>query len=199
MIESTRHARLTPSFWIACAIESALLVIAFALTHLSGQPLFSDLHWSLMDLLLGLTASAPLCILFWWMLRSSLAPLARIRRLLVAGLRPFFAPWSLMQLAFISILAGICEEVLFRSVIQGTLSANAGPFIALIIASALFGAAHLVTLAYALIAAAIGAYFGVLWLLGGNLLIPITGHAAYDFVALVYFVRFWDPENSANR
>lgn len=198
MPEPARHEQFSVFFWFACAIESALLIVAFALAHLSGQPLFSDLHWSLLDLLLGLTASAPLCILFWWMLRSSLAPLARIRRLLVTGLRPFFAPWSLLQLAFISILAGICEEVLFRSVIQGTLSANAGPFIALIIASALFGGAHLVTLAYAVIAAAIGAYLGVLWLLGGNLLIPITAHAAYDFVALVYFLRFWDPENSAS-
>ncbi len=183
-------------FWLACAIETALLIIAFALAYLFRQPLFSDLHWSVLDLLLGIFASAPLCILFRWMLQSSLAPLVRIRRLLVAGLRPFFAPWSLVQLTFISILAGICEEVLFRSVIQGTLSANAGPFIALIIASALFGGAHLVTLAYAVVAAAIGAYFGVLWLLGGNLLIPITAHAAYDFAALVYFLRFWHPENS---
>lgn len=194
MIESTRHGRFSKFFWLACAVEAVLLIVALVLARLFGQPLFSDLHWSLIDLLLGLVASVPLCVLFWWMLRSSFSPLARIRRLLVAGLRPFFAPWSLVQLAFISILAGLCEEVLFRSVIQGTLSANAGPFIALIIASALFGVAHLVTLAYAVIAAAIGAYFGVLWLLGGNLLIPITAHAAYDFLALVYFLRFWASE-----
>ncbi len=199
MPEPTRHAQFSLFFWFACGIESALLIAAFALAHLFGQPLFSDLHWSLMDLLLGFAASAPLFILFWWMLRSSLAPLVRVRRSLVTGLRPFFAPWSLVQLAVISILAGICEEVLFRSVIQGTLSAKAGPFIALIFASALFGAAHLVTLTYACVAAAIGAYLGVLWLLGDNLLIPITAHAAYDFVALVYFLRFWDPEKSANR
>jgi len=137
-------------------------------------------------------------MLFWWMLRSSLAPLARIRRLLVAGLRPLFAPCSLVQLGIISLSAGICEEVLFRSVIQGTLATVAGPWVALFIASLIFGAVHLVTVAYGIIAAAIGGYLGLLWLLGGNLLIPIATHAAYDFLALVYFLRFWDPESSGN-
>ncbi len=199
MSDPTRKARLSPSFWVGCVIESSLLVVALGLALLFGQPLFSDLHWSLKDFLLGLAVSAPLFALFWWMLRSSLPPLARIRRLLVTGLRPYFAQWSWLQLAFISLLAGVCEEVLFRSVIQGALSAYAGPFIALTVASALFGLAHLVTLAYAVIAAAIGAYLGVLWLLSGNLLVPITTHAAYDFVALLYFIRFWKPENSADR
>lgn len=195
-MEPDRDARPSRFFWLACMIETALLVVAFAIAYLFGQPLLSDLHWSATDLLLGLAASVPLLVLFWWMLRSSLKPLARIRRVLVAGLRPLFAPWSLTQLGIISVLAGICEEVLFRSVIQGTLSTTAGPWIALIIASLIFGAAHLITVAYGIIAAAIGVYFGLLWLLGGNLLIPIMAHAAYDFLALVYFLRVWEPGNS---
>lgn len=198
MLQSRTRAARSRFFWLGCAIETALLAIAFVLAYLLGRPLFSDLRWSLTDLLLGLAASLPMATLFWWMLQSSLAPLARIRRLLVSGLRPFFASWSVAQLGFISLLAGICEEVLFRSVIQGGLSALTGPVTALIVASVLFGVAHLVTLAYAIIAAAIGAYLGLLWLLGGNLLIPITAHAAYDFVALVYFLRFWDPESSSS-
>jgi hypothetical protein len=198
MSEPTRDARYSRIFWPACAVEAALLIIALALAYLFGQPWLSNLHWSATDLLLGLAASVPLFLLFRWMLGSSLAPFVRIRELLVAGLRPIFAPWSLAQLGFISLSAGICEEVLFRSVIQGTLSAMAGPLVALIIASMLFGAAHLITVAYGIIAAAIGAYLGVLWLLGGNLLIPIAAHAAYDFIALVYFLRFWEPESSGN-
>jgi len=194
MSAHVRDPRSPRFFWLACAIETALLIIAFAIAYLFGQPWLSNLHWSTRDLLLGLAASGPLFVLFWWMLRSSLAPLARIRKLLVTGLRPAFAPWSVAQLGLISIAAGVCEEVLFRSVIQGTLAMNSGPTVALIVASVLFGAAHLVTVAYGIIAAAIGAYLGLIWLLGGNLLIPIVAHAAYDFVALVYFLRFWKPE-----
>jgi len=196
MSEPTQNLRLSRFFWLACAIEAALLVVALAIAYPFGQPLLSDLHWSVTDLLLGLASSVPLLVLFWWMLRSSLKPLARIRRVLVTGLRPLFAPWSLIQLGIISVLAGICEEVLFRSVIQGTLSTAAGPWTGLIVASLIFGAAHLVTVAYGIIAAAIGVYLGLLWLLGENLLIPIVAHAAYDFVALVYFLRVWEPGNT---
>jgi uncharacterized protein len=54
-----------------------------------------------------------------------------------------------------------------------------------------FGAAHLLTWTYAIIAAFIGAYLGLLWIWTGNLMTPMITHAVYDFVALVYFLRFY--------
>lgn len=180
-------------YWIVCAIEVALLPIAAGLAYALGHPLLSDLRWNVTDFFLGIAASIPLCALFWWMMGSSLEPLARIRRLLVGSLTPLFGSWSLLQLAFVSVLAGISEEILFRSVIQGAASARFGPEIGLALASVLFGAVHLVTRAYGVIAALIGVYLGLLWLAGGNLLIPIVTHAAYDFVALVYLLRIWNP------
>ena len=65
--------------------------------------------------------------------------------------------------------------------------------ILLIIASLLFGIAHAVTYTYALAAAVIGVYLGVLWWLAGNLLAPVACHAVYDFVALWYYLRVWSP------
>lgn len=182
-------------FWIVCAIEAALLLIAAGLAYAFRQPLFSDLHWSFTDFFIGIAATLPLCALFWWMMGSSLQPLARIRRLLIGGLTPLFASWTIPQLAFLSALAGISEEVLFRSVIQGSSSTYFGPVIGLTVASILFGAVHLVTRAYGMIAGLIGVYLGVLWMAGDNLLIPIVTHAAYDFVALVYLLRFWRPRS----
>jgi membrane protease YdiL (CAAX protease family) len=178
---------------MACAVEAALLLVAAAVAYAFGQPLLSDLHWSGTDFLLGLGASVPLYALFWWMMRSSQGSLARIRRLLVGGLRPLFAPWSLLQLGFLSALAGLSEEVLFRSVIQGTFTAFFGSAVGLVAASILFGCAHLITGAYGIIAGAIGMYLGLLWLVGDNLLIPIVTHATYDFAALVYLLRVWSP------
>ena len=181
---------------MACAVEAALLLVAAAVAYAFGQPLLSDLHWSETDFLLGLGASVPLCALFWWIMRSSQKSLARIRRLLVGRLRSLFAPWSLLQLGFLSTLAGLSEEVLFRSVIQGTFTTFFGSAIGLTAASILFGCAHLITGAYGIIAGAIGMYLGLLWLAGDNLLIPIVTHATYDFAALVYLLRVWSPVTS---
>ena len=63
--------------------------------------------------------------------------------------------------------------------------------VALVLASGLFGACHLLTWTYAILAALIGAYLGLLWIWTGNLLTPMITHAVYDFAALVYFLRFY--------
>jgi uncharacterized protein len=83
----------------------------------------------------------------------------------------------------------VCAEVFFRSVLQGGLATHFGTIPALAVASVIFGCFHFVTKTYAVIATLIGAYLGILWLAAGNLLVPITTHAVYDFVALVYFLK----------
>jgi membrane protease YdiL (CAAX protease family) len=106
-------------------------------------------------------------------------------------LQPLFGNWSVLQLFTISLVAGISEEAFFRGAIQGSLAHHVGMGIALVMASLLFGACHLITWTYAIIAAFIGAYLGLLWIWTGNLLTPMVAHAVYDFVALVYFFRVY--------
>ena len=94
----------------------------------------------------------------------------------------------------IPVIAGISEEAFFRGAIQGSLADRVGVILALILASVLFGAVHLT---YSAIAALIGAYLGLPWNWTGNLLTPMITHAAYHFVALVYFPRLgWDSSKS---
>ena len=154
-----------------------------------GQPLFGDLRWCLRDLWVGIFASLPLLALFFWLLHSSLPTLERLDEFLETHVRTIFETWPMWQLAVISLLAGVCEEVFFRSVIQGGLARHIGTIPALALASVIFGVFHLVTKTYALIATLIGAYLGILWIVVGNLLAPIVTHAVYDFVALAYFLR----------
>jgi membrane protease YdiL (CAAX protease family) len=47
-------------------------------------------------------------------------------------------------------------------------------------ASLLFGAFRLITWPYAIIAAFIGAYLGLVWIWTGNLLTPMITHSVYD-------------------
>ena len=176
-------------FLTGCLVEVSLLFAGVMLAFFLGQPLFGDLQWRLRDLWLGSLASLPLLALFFWLLHSSLPVLERLDEFLETHVRTVFEAWAMWQLAVISLLAGVCEEVFFRSVIQGGLARYIGTIPALGVASIVFGLFHLVTKTYAVIAIFIGAYLGVLWLAVGNLLAPITTHAVYDFVALAYFLR----------
>jgi membrane protease YdiL (CAAX protease family) len=64
-----------------------------------------------------------------------------------------------------------------------------GPAAAVALASVLFGACHWLNTTYAILAMFAGLYFGALLLLTGSLWTPLTAHATYDFVALVYLIQ----------
>ena len=182
-----------------CLAELSLLLPGVLLAFSLGQPLFGNLQWSLRDFGFGLLASLPLLALFFWLLHSSLPALERIGEFLETRVRKVFERWAIWQLAVIAVVAGVCEEVFFRSVFQGGLARHIGTIPALAVASVIFGVFHWVTKAYALIATVIGAYLGVLWLALGNLLAPMTTHAVYDFVALVYFLKAYVRQQRVTR
>ena len=150
---------------------------------------FGRLHPKLADAALGVVASVPLLLGLWWSLRTELPSVRHLVQLVQAQLGPVLASRSPAVLAVLSILAGTAEEVLFRGVVQQGLGHLLPDGVALAVTSILFGLAHFLTPAYALLAAAAGLYLGTLFLLQGNLLVPIVTHALYDFVALTYLVR----------
>jgi hypothetical protein len=179
------------SFSAGCVFELALLVFAVLWGWLFHRPALLDLHWSLTSALIGIVAAIPPFLFFLWTLNSSLHAFARHKQLMESLLRPLFGNWSIPRFAVISVCAGISEEAFFRGAVQASLADRVGMSVALVLASVLFGAAHLITWTYAIIAAFIGAYLGLLWICTGNLLTPTITHAVYDFVALVYFLRVY--------
>ena len=86
-------------------------------------------------------------------------------------------------------MAGIGEELLFRGVLQPALAAHLPTWIAVVAVGTLFGLAHWLTAAYAVLAGIVGIYLGALFALSGNLLVPIAAHACYDLVALFVLAR----------
>jgi membrane protease YdiL (CAAX protease family) len=138
---------------------------------------------------IGLLGTLPLLGALWWLLHTRTWMGSSVLDFLDRTALPLFARWSWIQLALVSLLAGAGEELLFRWVVQGSLTRLWGEIGGLAAASLLFGAAHLVTWAYGVMAGIVGAYLGVLWIASGNLLVPIVTHAAYDFVALLWLLR----------
>lgn len=141
----------------------------------------------------GLIATGPLLLALWSIDRVPFAPLRSLRQIAEELLPQMFAGASVLQLAVVSLAAGVGEELLFRGLVQGGLSrligVPAGPWIALAAASLLFGVCHWLSTTYAVAAALAGLYFGLLFWLTGSLWTPLVAHAAYDFLALLYLVR----------
>ena len=79
--------------------------------------------------------------------------------------------------------------MLFRGVLQGTISRWIRAEIGLVAASGFIWLAHLITPMYALVAGLMGIYLGWLWQASGNLMTPIVTHAVYDFLALCCLLR----------
>jgi membrane protease YdiL (CAAX protease family) len=121
--------------------------------------------------------------------RWPLGGFRHLKELMQESILPLFRECSHEALLLISLAAGVGEELLFRGVAQlGIEQASGSTWLAVAIASVMFGLVHPITKTYALLAGLIGVYFGVLVVLTGNLLVPIVAHAAYDFVALVYLL-----------
>ncbi len=104
-------------------------------------------------------------------------------------LGPLFVGATFTELALLSLMAGVGEEALFRGVVQEVLAGRLPPWGALLAAGGLFGLAHWVTPTYAVLAAVVGVYLGLLYLASGNLLAPIVTHALYDLAALSVLAR----------
>lgn len=190
---------------LAAVFEGGIAVVAVGLGWLVGQrPLESfprtpgAVVWGLAW---GALATLPPAAGLWLCLKYPVGPLARLVRVVDELLVPLFRDCRLLELAMISVLAGLGEEMLFRGVIQQALEAGlAGPlgtWIGLAVAAVIFGLVHMVTPTYALLAFSIGLYLGTIWIAGNyNLLVPITTHAVYDFFALVYLVRVRKREST---
>lgn len=124
----------------------------------------------------------------------------------VQDLHGFARGFSLPALGLLSLAAGVGEEVLFRGFLQTGLVALAGPWAGIAAAALLFGLVHCLSLAYLLMATALGLLLGVAYAMTESLLLVITWHAVYDLVALVLLARFpqWlglepgQPDHHAN-
>ena len=174
---------------IAAVFEGGVLVLALLTAWLLGIPLLAQLTFEWRAVWLSAAVACSLFLLLVWSTRSQWKVLTRLFREVEDQVVPLFAACSVLEFAVISVLAGVAEEALFRGVLQTALADWIHPYLALLLASALFGLAHFITPTYALVAAVIGLCLGSLLMVSDNLLAPMLTHAVYDFLALVYLVR----------
>lgn len=173
----------------ALVFELGLGVLALALGLIFGVEPLATLRVDLQGLTAGTVATLPLLVVFAVTWKHPVGPFRAIREMIDRYLVPGLSDCSSAELALLALSAGLGEELLFRGLVQGALSAWTGEIAALVIASIVFGAGHAVTRGYAVLAGVMGLWLGGLWLWTGNLAAPMACHALYDYVALEVFVR----------
>ena len=199
------------SLLLALAVEGGLGVVAlFAGWLLSHWPA-TGMGWAgisssappageqVRAIGIGVLATIPPLVVLAVIDRLPLSSLERVRQLAETAIRQMFPQPQLWQLALVAAAAGLGEELLFRGLVQAGLARllsgialwdiALGPWIALVVASLIFGLFHWLSRAYALLAALAGLYFGLVLMATGSLWPSIVAHALYDFVALWYLLR----------
>lgn len=185
---------------LALLVEGGLGLVALAIGWLIGFSPAIGIRWhsdsaveQLWAIGLGVLGTVPplvaLGVLDWVPMRS----LERVKDVAVQVLGRMFPNPRWWQLALVAAAAGFGEELMFRGLLQGgiaeAIGKPAGPWIALGIASLVFGVFHWLNTTYALLAAVAGLYIGWLLIATGSIWPPIVAHGLYDFIALCWLLR----------
>ena len=173
----------------AIGFELGLGGVAIVVGRLLDVPVAADLHWDTRAVAYALTATLPLLGWFALSWRSERTALREIRATLERLLPTLLGGYGGVAIAALAVAAGVGEELLFRGFVQGLLERVVGPASGLVFASVVFGFAHSITPAYALVATLMALYLGAAWRIAGNLIVPITIHAAYDAAVIWYVLR----------
>jgi len=176
------------------ALEGGLLVAAGLLALPLEKHFWDGASFSTAAVATGILVGVILIALVLAFVESPVRITSTIRRD-VDNIVGLFQQATLFDLLLVSVLAGVCEEAFFRGFLQLLLLEHLGTATAVLLASVVFGLLHWVSPAYALFATILGLGFGCLYVLTDNIVIPMVAHAAYDFVALLYAMRFRQRRN----
>lgn len=170
------------------AFEGALLLLALALGYFVNVPFWQDIG-DTNALVIGLVLAAPVIGGVILLTDKTTRRFRELRRDFEHVVR-LFENSTILDLLFVSLLAGICEEALFRGFLQNWLL-TWGEGRAVIVTALVFGLAHAISLQYFFFATLISVYLSLTYIYTGALVAPVALHAAYDFAMLVYGTRYW--------
>ena len=184
----TSSAELSTSkLMIALAGQAlAFSAIGALLWYWSGRPLSDFVTLNQREIISGLLLGGGMCavsalvFIGWRGVGDKLVLLQR------ESLGFMLGNMSMPTIIWISLCAGVGEEVLFRGGIQSLLADYIGHATAVVVASALFAVVHLSKPLISALLFLIGMVFGAVFIYTGSLATVMIGHAVYDIFALWY-------------
>lgn len=179
-------------------VEGLLVPIGLVIGKWVGIDPLEHLQFDWRDLAVGAGSGMVLALLVFGVLRLPLRGMKDFCQLIEKQMFPILAASTYPDRIGIALLAGFCEELLFRGAIQPTLALTPlGTWGAILVTSVLFGALHGLSLAYFVLAMGISILLGWLYQVTGNLLAPMVLHGVYDLIilfALVPYTPVAEPE-----
>lgn len=124
-----------------------------------------------------------------WLTRSATRVGETLRKH-CGDLHPLFAGFTAPQIALAAVAAGVCEELLFRGLLQPWLSQLSTPLLGLLGASLAFGLLHYASFTYFAATLVVGLILGIAYRMTESLLCVITWHALYDLLAITALARY---------
>ncbi len=178
---------------IALVVEGILLGAALGLGTLLGTPVLAGLRLDLAAAGLILLSAAASYGMTEWGVRTSWRPIVALRVQVVERVAFLFEGSSTPGLVVVSAAAGIGEEAFFRGFLQTLVGECLGWIAGLLLVSMAFGLVHWISPTYALLAGLIGLALGALYLVSGNLLVPVVAHAVHDVIGFAALRRLLPP------
>ena len=159
------------------------------------------------QLLIGFFAAVPVMIAVELMWKIPWEPIKELERLGETGPLQSLLSLTSIELILISVCAGLGEELFFRGWLLPFLAGGnplsehsiAMVVVAVVVSSVLFGFLHWISKLYVVLASLMGLYFAGLMLVTGSLLVPITTHAVYDAMQLLWASHKCERSQSAMR
>ena len=182
---------------VATYFEGSLLVVAYLIGWFADADPLANFHLRIDALFWGLAGTIPLYLFFQLSYRLPYGNLNAIKQFLIDRMGPMLDACTWSELLYLGLLAGFTEEILFRGLLQPLLESHWGWLGGIILSNVFFAMAHFITPLYAILAGLTGLYLGLAMDLGGerNLLIPITIHALYDFLAFIAVAKSYRLEH----
>lgn len=174
---------------ISLFAEGGLALISLILLDNFRDEVLSQINLSWGATGYALLLCLPMLGVLFVAMRSKWQPFSHLKIELEEKIQPIFANCKLIDLAFISFLAGFGEELFFRGWLQNLLTDKLGIWAGILLASLIFGLAHYISKEYVIYASLTGIYLGLIYHVSGNLYVVMAIHALYDFIALVYLVE----------
>ena len=168
--------------------EGALVIVACGAGWFAEIQPFEFVDVSMSSVNFGLLGALPMLAFFAVTYAVKFAPFQRIKGFLIQTVGPILLRTRWYDIVLLSLLAGVCEELLFRGFLQVWLS-QWGVTVGLVGSNVVFGLVHAITPTYAVLALGMGMYLG--WLFhanDSNLTIPIIAHASYDYIAFLVII-----------